>query len=729
MLRPKEPSLSAPHERRVRLRMVHFIELAFLAALAILALVGGAAFLAARSVSSLALELAASKLPAVTNLGAMHAAMVAVDGAAAKLINPRLSDQEVRAALFLEEEEGLKRLDASSAAYLSLPRGPAVARLWSEFEPARDAWRAAVEKVVALQRKHEQLVAQGADGDDPRLITNESRSIEAFQAVTKAHRPAEAAVARVLEQTRRESEALGESAVVGVRRAALELGLALALGASALLACGFFLARRIEGVARSLVAVARESTAAVKEGRLDARADPAAVNFEFRSVVVGLNETLDAYAKPIAVATEYLDRISRGDLPPAIAETYAGQFDVIRKSLNRAIGAVQALVADADALAEAAVAGRLGTRVDASRHQGEFTRVVAGFNRTLDALLAPIDEATLILERLAERELTARAEGHYAGDHARVKNAINATALALHGAMGQVAEAVEQVSGAAASIAASSQAVASGASDQAAGLERARSSLAAISGRTGATAESARSADAFVKTAHTAAQSGVRATAGLSSAMAKIRAAAEGTGQIIKDINEIAFQTNLLALNAAVEAARAGEAGRGFSVVAEEVRSLALRAKQAAARTEGLIRESVKEAGEGEVESGAVARTLEEIVNAVGQAAAVVAEIASAARAQVAAVEEVNRAVTSIEGVTQQNAASSEETSSAAEELSAQAQELAAVVETFELSHPTVAAGERPAPLPHPGKTCSTSQADAATPGPTRRAQPALDQR
>jgi methyl-accepting chemotaxis protein len=79
----------------------------------------------------------------------------------------------------------------------------------------------------------------------------------------------------------------------------------------------------------------------------------------------------------------------------------------------------------------------------------------------------------------------------------------------------------------------------------------------------------------------------------MSGATSKIRASAESTSQIINDINEIAFQMNLLALNAAVEAARAGEAGRGFAVVAEEVRSLALRSKEAANKTEALIRESV----------------------------------------------------------------------------------------------------------------------------------------
>ena len=87
-------------------------------------------------------------------------------------------------------------------------------------------------------------------------------------------------------------------------------------------------------------------------------------------------------------------------------------------------------------------------------------------------------------------------------------------------------------------------------------------------------------------------------------AMVRIKASAEATSQIIRDINDIAFQTNLLALNAAVEAARAGEAGRGFAVVAEEVRSLALRAKEAASKTEERIRQSVKEAGEGEGVAG-----------------------------------------------------------------------------------------------------------------------------
>jgi methyl-accepting chemotaxis protein len=182
--------------------------------------------------------------------------------------------------------------------------------------------------------------------------------------------------------------------------------------------------------------------------------------------------------------------------------------------------------------------------------------------------------------------------------------------------------------------------------------------------------------------------------------MTKVRSAAEGTGQIIKDISEIAFQTNLLALNAAVEAARAGEAGRGFAVVAEEVRSLALRAKDAAVKTEELIKESVKQAGAGESTARQVNEKLSEILGAAQKVSDIVAEMAASAKEQAAGIEQVNKAVGEMDKVTQQNAANSEEASSAAEELSSQSEELAAMVGSFQIER--AHAGRRAAPAARP---------------------------
>jgi methyl-accepting chemotaxis protein len=120
-------------------------------------------------------------------------------------------------------------------------------------------------------------------------------------------------------------------------------------------------------------------------------------------------------------------------------------------------------------------------------------------------------------------------------------------------------------------------------------------------------------------------------------------------------------------------------------VVAEEVRSLALRAKEAATKTEELIRQSVKEAGEGEVTAKHVAGKLGEIVGGVQKVSAIVSEIAAAAKEQSAGIEQVNKAIAEMDKVTQQNAASAEESSSAASELSGQSEELAAMISAFQL--------------------------------------------
>jgi methyl-accepting chemotaxis protein len=388
-----------------------------------------------------------------------------------------------------------------------------------------------------------------------------------------------------------------------------------------------------------------------------------------------------------------LEALSRGDLAvEAVIDAgdqdtadSARSFTAIGAAIARSASAVRELTRDAAMLAQAAVEGRLSTRADLSKHQGDFKLIVEGVNRTLDAVIAPVNASAAVLEQLAERDLRARVTGEFQGDHARIKEAVNATARALHDAMAQVAEAVEQVSGAAAQIAASSQAVASGASEQASSLEETTSSVDSVASMTRSSAENAARANSLAQAARAAAAEGAGSMEQMQAAMEKIRASAEGTSAIIRDINEIAFQTNLLALNAAVEAARAGEAGRGFAVVAEEVRSLALRAKEAATKTEDLIRLSVKEAAAGEGTARTVGVKLGEIVEGVGKVTDLVSQITATAREQNAGIDQVGTAVAEMNKVTQQNAASAEQSSSAASELSGQAEELAAMVAGFSI--------------------------------------------
>jgi methyl-accepting chemotaxis protein len=156
-------------------------------------------------------------------------------------------------------------------------------------------------------------------------------------------------------------------------------------------------------------------------------------------------------------------------------------------------------------------------------------------------------------------------------------------------------------------------------------------------------------------------------------AMNAIKSSSDNIAKIIKTIDEIAFQTNILALNASIEAARAGEAGAGFSVVAEEVRSLAQRSAQAARETAEKIADSIQKSTHGAEISGKLAEGLDQIAQKTRRMHELVNEIASASKEQTQGLEQIGIAVTHIDKVTQSNAASSEETASAAEELNAQA--------------------------------------------------------
>ncbi|MFO0580830.1 MAG: methyl-accepting chemotaxis protein [Anaeromyxobacter sp.] len=445
----------------------------------------------------------------------------------------------------------------------------------------------------------------------------------------------------------------------------------------------------------ALVADVNRLAEAGAAGKLRVRADSARHPGEFRRIVDGMNRTLDAVVGPLEAAARAVDGIARGEIPGAIEGAFPGDLAALKRNLDGCIAAVNRLVADTRALVDAAVAGRLAVRADASAHAGDWRRIVEGVNATLDAVIAPVTESSAVLETLAARDLSARVRGEFRGDHARMKEAVNATAGALHDALAQVAAAVEQVSSASSQIAGSAQAVAAGASEQAASLVETGASLESVAEQTRASARSAEEANGLAASTRAAAGQGTAAVQALQGTMQRIRASAEGTGQIIRDVSEIAFQTNLLALNAAVEAARAGEAGRGFAVVAEEVRSLALRAKDAASRTEALIKQSVAEAGEGEAASRRVADTLTGIVDGIGKVSGIVGTITAAARDQASGIEQVRSAVAEMDKVTQQNAASAEESSSAASELSGQAEELAAMVGSFRLER-----GGAPAPAP-----------------------------
>jgi len=187
------------------------------------------------------------------------------------------------------------------------------------------------------------------------------------------------------------------------------------------------------GNLRALVAEAETLTNAAVEGRLATRGNAEAFSGGYREIVAGVNATLDAVIGPLNVAADYMDRISKGDIPPAITDDYKGDFDLIKNNINTCIGAVNLLVKDMNELSVAAIEGQLSTRADAGRHSGDFAKVAAGVNATLDAVIGPLNVAAGYIDRIGRGEIPEKITDSYNGDFDRIKNDINACIDGLGG--------------------------------------------------------------------------------------------------------------------------------------------------------------------------------------------------------------------------------------------------------------------------------------------------------
>jgi methyl-accepting chemotaxis protein len=265
--------------------------------------------------------------------------------------------------------------------------------------------------------------------------------------------------------------------------------------------------------------------------------------------------------------------------------------------------------------------------------------------------------------------------------------------------------------------------------EQASSLEETAASMEQMTSMVKNNADNAAQANQLAAAAREQAERGGKVVSSAIAAMTEINVASNRIADIIGVIDDIAFQTNLLALNAAVEAARAGEQGRGFAVVASEVRNLASRSAGAAKEIKGLIQDSVTKVSDGARLVDDSGKVLGEIVTGVKKVTDVMAEIAASSMEQATGIEQVNKAVTSMDSVTQQNAALVEQASAAAQTLTEQAANLTELISRYRLDDRAAAASRPPAASPAPARSVPTPVAARSPPerrpaerGPANRA-------
>ncbi len=337
-------------------------------------------------------------------------------------------------------------------------------------------------------------------------------------------------------------------------------------------------------------------------------------------------------------------------------------------------------------IVNAANNGDFSERISLVGKQGFFHTLGSGINSLLDTNEKAFKEVLRILGAMSAGDLTQRITDDYSGTFAQLKEDANATVDKLTEMIMQIKQATDSINTASKEIAAGNLDLSRRTEQQAASLEETASSMEELTSTVKQNAENAKQANQLAIGAADVAGKGGKVVSEVVTTMSAITDSSKKIADIIGVIDGIAFQTNILALNAAVEAARAGEQGRGFAVVASEVRSLAQRSAAAAKEIKSLISDSVDKIQGGSELVETAGRTMDEIVNSVKRVTDIMGEITAASLEQSQGIEQINQTVTSMDEVTQQNAALVEEASAAARSLEEQAGGLAESVGSFRLA-------------------------------------------
>lgn len=452
-------------------------------------------------------------------------------------------------------------------------------------------------------------------------------------------------------------------------------------------------------------------TTSAVNGDWAARCNAGLLSGAYSKVLAGVNDALEALTNPLSTTAICLDRIAKGDLPPLLEVDYKGDFNKIKNSLNLSISSIQSLVRSTNDFISFAQEGQLSeVNFDESNFEGAYRKIISGLSKAARTVEEPLREINLVLNNMSKGDLTAKVESENKGIfrmlQVSVNNAIDAEKdiiekarkisggdfrlelsmrsendelmRALNGMMfemdriiGEFVVSLDQIAEMSQQMNDTAQLLASGANEQAASTEEVASSIEQMQASIFTNTDNARQTEAISNKVASEIIEGNLLVGRTVQTMMLIT-------HKIAVVNEIARKTDFLAINAAIEASRAKEHGKGFSVVATEVRKLAEKSQQAASEIDEVSRNSVVIAEE----SGSKLKLL---VPDVQKTAQLVQEISLASSEQANAANQINAAIQSLNTVTQQNASSADRMALGSEILSKQASRLLSAISFFKL--------------------------------------------
>lgn len=376
------------------------------------------------------------------------------------------------------------------------------------------------------------------------------------------------------------------------------------------------------------------------KGKLDARINPKEYKGGWKEIVLGLNNLLDAVSEPYAEITTTLKEMVNGNMKHRITKNFEGEYGVIKDLINE----------------------------------------------TTSTLSSYIDEITSILNEMADENFKLRIDREYAGDFENIKKSINIIINIINGVLLEIKKSAGQISSGSSQISESSMNLAAGASSQANAVNMLEHSMEELTNMIRETSENSQRVDSLTKHASVDIAGGKNKMLDLVEAINNVAEASRSINNIVKVMEDISFQTNLLALNAAVEAARAGQHGKGFGVVAEEVRNLALRSATSSKEITKIIENVLNCIDIGVNLASETSSGFEKISEQINSISEIIKHISENSAKQESTILKNNENIIHISEVASTNSATSENTAVAVEKLAEQSELFFETVTRFKLS-------------------------------------------